>query len=47
MKNQNQPRNDRKLPLRKEVVRTLNQVDLANVVGGDITSTTHVSRIIC
>ena len=44
MKNQ---KHDRKLPLRKETVRALDKIELGNVVGGDITSTTHLTRIAC
>lgn len=43
----NQPRKDRKLSLQKDTVRSLDQVDLAKVAGGDITSTTHYTRILC
>lgn len=43
----NQTRKDRKLALNKDTVRALDQVDLAKAAGGDITSTTHLTRIAC
>ena len=41
MKKHNETRKDRKLSLRKDTVRALDQVDLTKIAGGDYTSTTH------
>jgi hypothetical protein len=45
-----QSRTDHKLPklaVRQETVRQLSQLDLGQVAGGDITSTTHLTKILC
>ncbi|HEX3762812.1 MAG TPA: hypothetical protein VHW23_29150 [Kofleriaceae bacterium] len=36
-----------KLAVRHETVRQLNQLDLGQVAGGDVTSTVRPSRVIC
>lgn len=36
-----------KLALRKETVRTLRRGELADAIGGDVTSTVRPTRVIC
>jgi hypothetical protein len=41
------PRTEQKLALRKDTVRALNRLDLAEVAGGEPTSTLRPSKVEC
>jgi hypothetical protein len=44
MKNHNRAR---KLPLGKETIRALDQIELGDVAGGNVTSTVQPTNVVC